>query len=64
MRYLRESSAIALILALGLLAPSAALGAGDRHRSRHSVPEFDPTAAGAVVALVVGGGVLLARRRK
>lgn len=29
-----------------------------------SVPEFDPTVAGAIAVAVAGGGVLLARRRK
>lgn len=31
---------------------------------RRSVPEFDPTTVGALVALLVGGGVLVARRRR
>jgi LPXTG-motif cell wall-anchored protein len=33
-------------------------------KGRKSLPEFDPAAAGAVGALVAGGAVLLARRRK
>jgi hypothetical protein len=37
---------------------------GDRGGSRRSVPEFDPATAGAVAALIAGGGILLARRRK
>lgn len=37
-------------------------GSGDHFR--RSVPEFDPTTVGAIVALMVGGGVLLARRRR
>jgi hypothetical protein len=32
--------------------------------SPHPVPEFDPAAVGVIAALVAGGGVLLARRRK
>ncbi len=52
--------------------PAAASAAGDRegdhsgdhHGDARSVPEFDPAAIGAVAALAVGGGVLLARRRK
>lgn len=31
---------------------------------RHAIPEFDPTAAGAIAAIVGGGGLLVARRRK
>lgn len=36
---------------------------GSRRISR-SVPEFDPTTVGAIAALLVGGGALLARRRR
>jgi hypothetical protein len=32
-------------------------------RARH-VPEFDPATAGAIATLLVGGAILLARRRK
>ena len=31
---------------------------------RQSIPEFDPTAAGSIAALLMGGGVLLVRRRR
>jgi len=31
---------------------------------RRSVPEFDPATIGAVAALVAGGGILVARRRR
>jgi hypothetical protein len=34
-----------------------------REKSR-SIPEFDPAAVGAISALLVGGGVLIARRRR
>lgn len=34
-----------------------------RHRAR-SVPEFDPLTVGGIAAVIVGGGVLIARRRK
>lgn len=30
----------------------------------HAVPEFDPAAGGAVAALLAGGGLVLAGRRK
>jgi MYXO-CTERM domain-containing protein len=33
-------------------------------RMRRCVPEFDPTTVGAIAALLVGGGALLARRRR
>ncbi len=42
----------------------------DRDRDRHkkprpgAVPEFDPSAVGAVAAMIALGGVLVARRRK
>lgn len=42
----------------------------DRHHRPHKpphktpVPEFDPAAAGAVAALLSGGGLLIASRRK
>lgn len=41
----------------------AGAGAGPSSSAR-SVPEFDPAAAGVIGALVAGGGVLLARRRR
>ncbi len=59
-----------VITAVGV-AP-AALGAPYEHhheRGRHwptrfGAPEFDPAAAGAVAALIAGGGLLIANRRK
>jgi hypothetical protein len=63
-----------------MLAPIAALGhGGERERGwwsswfgdrcddrspARSVPEFDPAAAGAIGAVLGGGAVLIARRRK
>lgn len=35
-----------------------------RGRGRHSAPEFDVAAAGAVAVIVAAGGLLLARRRR
>ncbi len=37
---------------------------GRRSRTSRSVPEFDPTTVGAIAAILVGGGALLARRRR
>ena len=46
------------------LQPSSRPGPGPtRPPPRRSVPEFDPSAAGAVVALLAGGGYLAIRRR-
>ncbi len=39
-------------------------GKGGGHGGKVSVPEFDPTAAGAIAAVIAGGSVVLARRRK
>jgi hypothetical protein len=38
-------------------------GLGGGH-SRRSIPEFDPSTVGAIAALIAGGGILLARRRR
>jgi hypothetical protein len=37
---------------------------GRSSRTSRSVPEFDPTTVGAIAAILVGGGALLARRRR
>ena len=40
---------------------------GSRHEGggrRHSAPEFDVAAVGAIAAVIAGGGIVLARRRK
>jgi len=37
---------------------------GQSRGRRRSVPEFDPAAIGAVAAIVAGGGLLIARRRR
>jgi hypothetical protein len=36
----------------------------DLEHVRRYVPEFDPSTVGAIVALLVGGGALVARRRR
>lgn len=55
---------IAVALALPCLAVAHEKEHGDRHSSPRGIPEFDPTAVGAIAALVAGGGILLARRRR
>jgi hypothetical protein len=37
---------------------------GPGHKGRPGVPEFDPAAAGTIAALLAGGAVLLAGRRR
>jgi LPXTG-motif cell wall-anchored protein len=39
-------------------------GQNNDNQGTRTVPEFDPAAIGGIAALVAGGGVLLARRRK
>ncbi len=46
-----------------LLAATAALGQGKGHEN-DSAPEFGVAAVGTVAVLLVGGGVLVARRRR
>ncbi len=58
---MRTFSLRALLLA-ALVLPT--LAAADGRSRRRSIPEFDPAAAGAIAALVAGGGVLLARRKR
>lgn len=53
---------LAVIAVLVVLASPAS--ARERHRRRWSVPEFDPAAVGAIAAIVAGGSIVLARRRK
>jgi hypothetical protein len=36
---------------------------GEPGNGRHSVPEFDPAAAGAIAALLAGGALTIASRR-
>ncbi len=36
----------------------------ERPKRRLIVPELDPTAAGAIVAIIAGGALLVARRRR
>lgn len=66
-RQLLRSAAGLLLLGLALCATPAL--ADDRRggrggRGRHGVPEFDPAVAGAIAALMAGGSVLVARKRK
>ena len=48
---------------LGAAAPALAARGGG-HGGHFAVPELDPAAVGAVAALVAGGALLVARRRK
>ena len=52
----------ALVMVLSA-SPVLAKGGPAKGPGKHHAPEFDIAAAGAVAALVAGGGVLLARRR-
>lgn len=57
-----------LITAALLLAPAAFAAPFAAHHvsapRRHWVPEFDPAAGGALVALLAGGALTIASRRK
>lgn len=56
------SIAVALLLAPAVLArPSFGRAPPPK---RHWVPEFDPAAGGALVALLAGGALFVASRRK
>lgn len=37
---------------------------GDGNHERRSVPEFDAATVGVVAALLAGGGILIARRKR
>ncbi len=39
-------------------------GAGGGHSGAHVIPEFDPSAAGAIGVALAGGILLVARRRQ
>ena len=39
-------------------------GPGGNPTAPRDIPEFDPATVGAIAAIVAGGGVLVARRRK
>lgn len=54
---------IAAFTVAGLLLLAASADA-QTSRRRRWVPEFDPATAGAIATLLVGGGVLIARRRR
>lgn len=76
MKMLRRFSALSFfmaLLALGSEALAQPSRGGGRppgrpsHGSsgnRHSIPELDPAAAGAIGVVVAGGALLIARRRK
>jgi hypothetical protein len=62
---------VVLILSTGVPARALAAPSGDRdhHEPRrgppvHAVPELDPSVVGAIAAVVAGGALLIARRRK
>ena len=60
-RTIRFVKMAALILALFAAPAALAQRGGDRgHGRRHWVPEFDPAAGGALIALLAGGGLLIA----
>lgn len=70
-----KPSALGLLLLLALLPFGAAAGnqngqgqnghqGGNKQGGQRSVPEFDPAVAGAIAAIVAGGAVVLARRRR
>lgn len=59
----------AFIFAALLLAPAAYASPHHHHGEpqegrRHWVPEFDPAAGGALIALLAGGALYIASRRK
>ncbi len=68
----RSLGGCVVVVALLTLAPRPALAGAGEHGGhhegkapvRHSIPEFDPSAAGGIAAIVLGGALLLARRRK
>ncbi len=65
-RLLHAARAVSFAAAL-LLAPAALAAPHSRAEPpgrRHWVPEFDPAAGGALVALLVGGALFVANRRK
>ncbi len=63
---------VKILLLLAMLLPGAGMAQHDREDGRERAgrhhrrwtPEFDPAVAGTIAALVAGGGVLLARRRR
>ncbi len=67
MRLVQAAKAVSLAAAL-LLAPAALAGPGHSRAEpasrRHWVPEFDPAAGGALIALLAGGALFIANRRK
>ncbi len=65
-RLVQAAKAVSFAAAL-LLAPAAFAAPHSRAEPpsrRHWVPEFDPAAGGALVALLAGGALFIANRRK
>jgi len=52
------------VLAAILLAGNVSADDSRRGHRRRSVPEFDPASVGVVAAIIAGGGILIARRRR
>jgi hypothetical protein len=65
---LKRTVSAGLVAAALLAAPGAlAQSRWDRwyeHWRRHSVPEFDPAAGGALAVLLAGGALFIANRRR
>jgi LPXTG-motif cell wall-anchored protein len=70
-----RTSLLSALLVLAVALPAVALADQNKHGGSgnsnnrgggkgHGVPEFDVTAVGAIAALIAGGGIVLARRRK
>lgn len=59
---LLHATRVAFIAAALIFAPAALAKHGDGSRG-HWVPEFDPAAGGALIALLAGGALFIANRR-
>jgi hypothetical protein len=68
-----RTALLSALLVLAVALPAAALAGEHRNSGKfnnrgggkgHGVPEFDIAAAGAIAAVIAGGGIVLARRRK
>jgi len=66
-RFLQAAKAVSIAAAL-MLAPAVLAAPGHSRAEppsrRQWVPEFDPAAGGALVALLAGGALFIASRRK
>jgi len=57
--------ALTVVVALGGAVTALAAEHGHRWRGlRHSIPEFDPAAAGALAALIAGGALYVASKKR